>query len=890
MTPITHEDSTEYPIAILCKEMALDKTSILRHYVEPLMALGVGLGEVISFPLDYGTNDKAPIKVIRSHVKALLPNLVANGVQYVLVNDGAYFKELTGEKQTEVHLGYVLPCKYEGYQDLHIILGVNYKSFYFNPDNVHKLNAGIEALVSHVQGTYVEPGESALTDLQCVYRHDPAEKVDEAFAFLMLQPSLELDIEAFSLKFYKAGLGTFSFSYDNHAAIAFQCDYKENTEQSIAAQISAGGKKSVLYGEQKDNPWLKEKLKNFLIEYKGKVTYHNGSYDIKVLIFELFMSHAQDYRGMLEGIKFLTKNIDDTKLIAYLALNSCSRTVLKLKVLAHEFTGNYAQEEINDIRRIPLNQLLKYNAIDCIATRWVKQKYLPKMIADQQLCVYDNIFKPSIAVLLQAELVGMPLDMDEVLNVKEELSTIESNLLACLATRPKIVEFIRVSRNTALIEKNLQLVRTQHTIDQYSHIVFNPNSNPQMSKFLYEECGLPVIDKTKSGQPSVGGKTLKKLLHQTSEPEVIEILETLIAFAEVSIILSTFVTAFVENSVKKADGVYWLHGSFNLGGTVSGRLSSSQPNLQNIPSTGSTYAKHIKRCFKAPPGWLYVGVDFASLEDRVSALTTKDPQKLKVYTDGYDGHCLRAYAYFPHRMPDIVEQMSAAQDDPEVQVKIINSIADLYEDVRQDSKPPTFLLTYQGTWMGLMLNVGMTEEDAKSTEANFHKLYAASGVWVQNKLVEASKVGYVTVAFGLRVRTPMLSKTVMSATSSIPYEAKKEGRTAGNALGQSYGMLNNRAAIEFQAYTLASPYKYDIMPSAHIHDAQYFVIRDDIKVVEWFNKTLIPCMQWQELPELQHPTVKLGGDLEIYHPNWASKIAIPNNATTQEIMDICNSV
>lgn len=77
-------------------------------------------------------------------------------------------------------------------------------------------------------------------------------------------------------------------------------------------------------------------------------------------------------------------------------------------------------------------------------------------------------------------------------------------------------------------------------------------------------------------------------------------------------------------------------------------------NLQNIPSTGSIYAKLIKSCFKAPKGWIFSGADFASLEDRISALTTKDPNKLKVYTDGYCGHCLRAYAYFSEQMPDIV--------------------------------------------------------------------------------------------------------------------------------------------------------------------------------------------------------------------------------------------
>ena len=63
--------------------------------------------------------------------------------------------------------------------------------------------------------------------------------------------------------------------------------------------------------------------------------------------------------------------------------------------------------------------------------------------------------------------------------------------------------------------------------------------------------------------------------------------------------------------------------------------------------------KLIKSCFVAPPGWLFTGLDFASLEDRISALTTKDPAKLAVYLFGFDGHCLRAHSYFSENMPDI---------------------------------------------------------------------------------------------------------------------------------------------------------------------------------------------------------------------------------------------
>ena len=101
------------------------------------------------------------------------------------------------------------------------------------------------------------------------------------------------------------------------------------------------------------------------------------------------------------------------------------------------------------------------------------------------------------------------------------------------------------------------------------------------------------------------------------------------AWSQAEKILNTFITAF-ERAIDKGDGVVYLHGSFNLGGTKSGRLSSSDPNLQNLPA-GSTYGKLVKECFTAPTGQLFVGADFRSLEDYISALTTKDPNKLAVY-------------------------------------------------------------------------------------------------------------------------------------------------------------------------------------------------------------------------------------------------------------------
>ena len=345
----------------------------------------------------------------------------------------------------------------------------------------------------------------------------------------------------------------------------------------------------------------------------------------------------------------------------------------------------------------------------------------------------------------------------------------------------------------------------------------------------------------------------------------------------ISKITGTFIKAMKEGSVGgSVAGYSTLHGNFNIGGTVSGRMSSSGPNLQNLPS-GSKYGKVIKRCFVAPPGWVLVGADFASLEDRISALTTGDSNKQKVYTDGYDGHCLRAFSYFKDEMPDIVDT-----------VESINSIESKYSKQRKRSKAPTFLLTYGGTRHGLMHTVGLSEDEAIRIETQYHELYAESDDWVRAKLEQASKDGYVTLAFGLKLLTPILVKTLLNKRVT-PYAARAESRTAGNALGQGYGLLTTRAGIEFQERCFDSEQINNVMPVAQIHDALYYLVREDADTLAWVNKHLIECMAWQELPELHHEEIKLEAALEIYYPSWAENLVLPNKCTAAEISQLISN-
>lgn len=188
-----------------------------------------------------------------------------------------------------------------------------------------------------------------------------------------------------------------------------------------------------------------------------------------------------------------------------------------------------------------------------------------------------------------------------------------------------------------------------------------------------------------------------------------------------------------------------------------------------------------------------------------------------------------------------------------------------------------------------MTNCGFPEQEAKQIEKRYHDLYYVSDQWVAAKLNQASKDGYVTAAFGLRVRTPLLHQ-VIRGNSRTPFEAEAEGRTAGNALGQSWCLLNSRASTEFMGKVRASKYRLGIRPCAQIHDANYALIRDNIETLMYTNEHLVKAVEWQDHPDIWHEQVKLGGELSIFWPSWKNEIGIPKGATEQEIFTIIDKL
>ncbi len=185
---------------------------------------------------------------------------------------------------------------------------------------------------------------------------------------------------------------------------------------------------------------------------------------------------------------------------------------------------------------------------------------------------------------------------------------------------------------------------------------------------------------------------------------------------------------------------------------------------------------------------------------------------------------------------------------------------------------------YQGTWVTIKATLGCSEKKAKEIEENYHKLYSGLKEFADSNVYFARENGYVNCAFGLKVRTPLLATGIASSAS------EQEGRSANNATTQSWGMLMNRALIEFREIVEASQYRHKIRFCNTIHDAGYFMIKNEPNVIKFVNDNLIKCMQWQEHPSIVSDLVKLGAELDI-GKSWDKMYTIKNGMSYDNIVN-----
>ena len=625
----TYGDNSQFDLAILSTHINTDE--MRNAYLDPF---GIDPASVIIFSLFQAPGKKkTPAKEIKEYIEhELAPQLYDCAPKYLVCTDAEYFKVLTKTSKVDAQLGYVMDCIYGPWK---VVYAPSHRSIFYDPPKVKaKIAQAMEALCDHARGTYQAPGSEVIK-----YEFYPqgVEEIEHALNQLLeMGVDLASDIEAFSLKHYDAGIGSIAFAWSQHEGIAFLVDYKP-----------IKGATEAPFGRQVRNEPVRALLKQFFTKLTKRLLWHNISYDVYVLIYQLWMNSLIDTEGLLEGMTHMLEpsRWEDTKLITYLATNSCAGNKLSLKDQAQEFAGNYAESEIGDITKIPASFLLRYNLVDACSTWFVYNKHWDTMNADNQRGIYEKEFKEAILDIVQMQLTGMPIYMPRVQEVRTILEEIEQSALDVIQSSPVVQEFTYEMNLAWVEEKNATLKKKQVTLADAKE-KFNTNSAQHLQALLYGVASgclcLPILEVTESKFPATDADTLKALVSHAKSNQEKDLIQALIDFKAVNKLLTSFIPA-MEAAPQASDGWWYLFGNFNLGGTVSGRLSSSLPNLQNIPANvfmalspamqarfgevlkdfikkgALSLGKLIKSCFVPPPGWLFCGLDFALIKWRRTA-------------------------------------------------------------------------------------------------------------------------------------------------------------------------------------------------------------------------------------------------------------------------------
>ena len=434
------------------------------------------------------------------------------------------------------------------FPDIKIAYAPKYGAYKINATKyTYSTKAVAQAVVKDLTGISIQ----LKNIIESEYYPTTVSDIKEALQGLHKFPMLTMDIETKGTKLSTCGIYSIAFAWNMHNGLAFPVD----------AHIHSAEIKEVLF--------------DFLDSYKGRLIVHKGNFDITIILYYLWMKESFNNRSaQVAGIENLCDKLEDTLLITYLATNSCSGNILGLKDLAKEFAGDWAID-VKDVTKHSLDTVLKYNLIDVLSTWFVYEKYYPKMVQENQLHVYRHHFMRYLKDCIRMQLNGLPINLKEVAKLENYLSTEKETLLQDIGNSPAVrhAEYLIAINKTNI--RNAKLKTKQDTIEDNLE-TFNFNSGKQLQVLLYEVMQLPQIELTATGQLKTSKEVIKTLINHTSNEAYITILKNIADYFDVEKILSGFIPAFKEADVD-AYGITRLSGSFNLGGTVSGRMSSNNP-------------------------------------------------------------------------------------------------------------------------------------------------------------------------------------------------------------------------------------------------------------------------------------------------------------------------
>ena len=485
---------------------------------------------------------------------------------------------------------------------------------------------------------------------------------------------------------------------------------------------------------------LKPVLENPAIQKVGQ----NFKYDLTI-----FARNSID----VQGVAF------DTMLESYV-LNSTGRH--NMDDLAKRYLGHQtiSFEEIagkgkNQLtfNQIPLEKATEYAAEDADVTMKLQQVLWEKLSKEPTL---EKLFKemelPLLGVLSRMERRGVLIDSDALF--------LQSN---------------EIANRLSELEEQAYVLAGQP---------FNLASTKQLQEILFDKLGLPVIQKTPKGAPSTNEEVLEELAFSHELPKV------LVEHRGLSKLKSTY-TDKLPQMVNPQTGR--VHTSYHQAVTATGRLSSSDPNLQNIPIRNEE-GRRIRQAFIAREGFTVVAADYSQIELRIMAHLSQDQGLINAFTQGKDIHRSTAAEIFGVALDEVTPEQ------------------------RRNAKAINFGLIYGMSAFGLSRQLGIGRADAQNYMDLYFKRYPGVQTFMHDIREKAKAQGYVETLFGRRLYLPDIN-------SSNGMRRKAAERVAINAPMQGTAAdIIKRAMIQLDQKLQNDP---DIAMIMQVHDELVFEVRSE---------------------------------------------------------------
>lgn len=371
-------------------------------------------------------------------------------------------------------------------------------------------------------------------------------------------------------------------------------------------------------------------------------------------------------------------------------LESLARRHLGRETLSYETVTGKGANAIG-FEQVALDQATIYAAEDAEVTLAVHGVLYPQLCAEPRLLeLYETLELPIQQVLWRMERYGVLLDAAVLTQQSAELS---GQLIA--------------------LESQAHLLAGQP---------FNLNSPKQVQTLLFETLGLPVLKKTPGGQPSTDESVLEQLALDFPLPKL------LLDYRTLAKLKSTYTDALPKRINPRTGRV---HTHFAQAVAVTGRLSSSDPNLQNIPIRTAA-GRRIRAAFIAPPGHVLMAADYSQIELRLMAHLSGDPGLLNAFALGQDVHRSTAAELFAVA----VDQVST--------------------DQRRAAKAINFGLIYGMSAFGLARQLNLTRSAAQHYMERYFQRYPGVARYMEETRQQAREKGYVETLFGRRLFLPEL--------------------------------------------------------------------------------------------------------------------------------------